>query len=153
MKNENYPYGWHSLSIISYVALTYFLGVVLNSRGFDLDQVRTFDIIIISIGTFRITRMLVYDKVFKFFRDWIRSLAHISIFNSVKEILSCPWCAGVWAAWFAFAIYFLLPYGNILVFLFAISAIGTFLQFVTNLIGIKAKETQDEIKYREKIRN
>lgn len=141
---------WNLLSSIVFVLLIVVVGFLLDKKGVALEDISVLSLVILMIATFRLTRIIVYDRVFKVFRDFIRSFEGSGIGDSMKAIITCPFCAGVWVALFVVACYFLIPYGNFFVYVMAISGAGTYIQLTINYIGLAADEKQmDVIKKRE----
>jgi len=141
---------WNLLSSIIFVLLIVVVGFLINQKGIILEDISVLTLIILMIATFRLTRIIVYDRVFKVFRDIIRSFEGSGIGDSMKAIITCPFCAGVWVALFVVACYFLIPFGDFFVYIMAIAGVGTYIQLTINYIGLAADEKQmDLIKKRE----
>ncbi|MDG4656617.1 DUF1360 domain-containing protein [Ectobacillus antri] len=83
-----------------------------------------FVLIIFAFAVFRLTRLLVYDKITRFIRapfiDEIQVQEGDSLVTYTKikgkglqhwigELLSCYWCTGVWATAFLLLCYYLMP--------------------------------------------
>ena len=80
---------------------------------------------IFSCATFRLTRLIVYDKITAFLRRPFIEEVHInepdgtvSTYMKVKgkgiqkwigELLSCYWCTGVWVSAFLLLLYYFVP--------------------------------------------
>ena len=60
--------------------------------------------------------------------------------------ITCPWCAGVWAALIITAIYYLVPFGQLLTILFAVSGIASFIVILVNFFGLSTEEKQHRVK-------
>ena len=120
-----------------------------------------FDFVLITLATFRLTRLFVYDKITQFVRDlflrkeilegnpgeWVM-VRHAYVrgpFRTISELLACPWCFGVWAAATVAFFYFLTPYAWWPILVLAIAGVGTFLQLLSNMIGWKAEELKDKV--------
>jgi hypothetical protein len=97
----------------------------INAFGKSISQLGWSDTILLSLATYRLARMIVYEKVFSLFRYFIGKKISSPLGMSLNYLITCPWCTGVWVALFLFDIYFLVPYGNILVYLLAIAGIAT----------------------------
>jgi hypothetical protein len=79
------------------------------------------DFILLFIASFRLTRLLVYDKITAFIRRPFHreaeevlpdgsTLSYIEIKGTglqkwIGELLSCYWCTGIWCSGFLFLIY------------------------------------------------
>lgn len=101
------------------------------------------DIIIISLATFRITRLVTSDKIFAFVRSWFMDTDESGLESkpkggprrTVAEIIECLWCTGLWAALLVTALYFAADVGRFFVVILAIAAVGSFLQNFSHMIG------------------
>ncbi len=137
---------WNIVSTFVFIALVVLAGTLLIDAGVDIRNITAFEFLLIAISTYRMTRMLVYDRVFKLIRDMIRLMEGTGFGDSLKAIVTCPWCAGVWIALFNTTVYFLIPFGDIFVTLMAIAGIATLFQLSVNFIGLKADEKQFDLK-------
>lgn len=137
---------WNVVSMFVYVLLIIVLGALLNARGISAEDISVFELLLICIATYRMTRLIVYDRIFKLFRDISRSFENNGFGASVKTILTCPWCAGVWISLFNVAIYLLVPLGHLFIYIMAIAGIATFFQLGVNILGMVAEEKQMDIR-------
>ena len=114
---------------------------------------------ILSLATFRITRLFVYDKITSFFREQFYN-ARVTKTGTILEkpvtgarrtladLLSCPWCFGVWAGTMVVFFYELTPYAWYPILILAISGVGSTLQIFVNMIGWKAEQLKNEVEGR-----
>jgi hypothetical protein len=137
---------WNFIATLFYVLLIVLLGFGLKHKGIDINQIRIWEVFVLALASYRLTRILVFDKIFKFFRDFIRSKSKLYVFYVVKEILGCPWCAGVWVALVNVTMYFLVPFGNLFVYLLAIAGIASFFVIFVNYFGLSVEEKQHIVK-------
>jgi len=137
---------WNFLATIVYIVFVVLLGYSLKQKGIQIEQIRIWEVFLLALATYRLTRILVFDKIFKFFRDFVRAKSQLQVFYVVKEILGCPWCAGVWVALVILAIYFLVPYGNLFIYLLAIAGIASFFVIFVNFFGLSVEEKQHTVK-------
>jgi hypothetical protein len=120
-----------------------------------------FDLALLVLATFRLTRLFVYDKITRFLRDMFQHADEtyteegITYFKKSErtggplrtayELLICPWCFSIWASLFVTYAYFIrkdifwLP-----ILIFAISGVATGLQVVVNMIGWKAENEKKD---------
>lgn len=150
MKQTNTEKIWNVVSMFVYVLLLIALGTLLNARGIGVDSISVFELLLICIATYRMTRLMVYDRIFKLFRDISRSFENSGFGASVKTILTCPWCAGVWISLFNVAIFFLVPFGHLFIYIMAIAGVATFLQLGVNIMGMFADEKQMDVREKRK---
>jgi len=137
---------WNFMATVFYILLIVLLGYGLKRKGINIEQIRIWEVFLLALASYRLTRILVFDKIFKFFRDFFRSKSKVYVFSVVKEILGCPWCAGIWVALLNVAIYFLVPYGKIFIYLLAIAGIASFFVIFVNYFGLQVEEKQHVVK-------
>jgi len=109
------------------------------------------DLLLITLATFRMIRLFVYDRITAFFREQFWDVNQVGagevVFTkplrgprrALADLLSCPWCFGVWAAAMTTFFYLLTPYTFYIVLFLAIAAVATFIQILANMIGWKAE--------------
>jgi Protein of unknown function (DUF1360) len=93
--------------------------------------------VILFLGSFRITHLFVYDKIFEFVRkpffdeQLIDHEVYLTPKNFIGQLLSCQWCTGFWVAIVITALYLFFPTITIIVLLaFAIAGAASILQAV-----------------------
>lgn len=124
--------------------------VVLLYRYFDSSgamqafySLTIFDIVIISLATFRFIRLIAFDKIFSFGRaifhntlpDGTMVKPPKGFRRAMAELLECSWCVGVWAALLVLTFYIISPLGRFFALILAIAALGTFFQVVSKRVG------------------
>ena len=119
-----------------------------------LSEMTPFHFILISLATFRLTRLMVADFIMQWFRDlfmkkivvhddvanvdYVRVEKHsVGFRRIVADLLGCPWCVGVWMAFIALLAYYLavsgiLPATWVIIYVFALAGSG---EFAYALIG------------------
>jgi hypothetical protein len=146
MKTSKTEQVWNVLSMIVFVLLLIAAGILFIRSGIDITRITWGDLILISIATYRMIRLLVYDRIFKLVRDFIRSFEGTGLGDSLKTIITCPWCAGVWISLFNIAIFYLVPFGQLFIYVMSIAGIATFLQLGSNIAGLVAEDKQMEVR-------
>lgn len=136
--------------MLVFVLLLIVLGIQLQEKGILIENISLFDLLLICIATYRMTRLIVYDRIFKLVRDIIRSFEGTGIGDSVKSIITCPWCAGVWISLFNVAIFYLIPFGVLFIYVMAIAGIATIFQLSVNILGMLAEEKQMDVREKRK---
>lgn len=124
-------------------------------RGVLPVHIPAFDFFIITLAIFRLTRLFVYDKIMRFFREWFMQKKVIQtnmgemvelagyprgIRRTISELLACPWCTGVWVSlpvFYAYAMY--QSWAWYAIFVLALSGAATIIQLTANLIGWQAE--------------
>ncbi len=150
-------YFWNIIFTLFFLCLVFMGTVILESEAYKVYAELTFvDFALITLASFRVIRLMVYDKITAFFReqfyDVVEQKGKILLVKpahgprrTLADLLTCPWCFGVWATATIGFFYLLTPYAFFPVLLLALSAVATFLQLLTNLIGWKAEQTKNEV--------
>jgi hypothetical protein len=108
-------------------------------RGGFLVSVSPFDAIMMMFATFRITRLVVYDRITLWFREFFtdRKSAFMTV---VADLLQCPWCIGIWAALAVVFFYFVYVWAWSVIFFLALAGAGSLLQVISNAVGWRAEQ-------------
>jgi len=130
MKVQTQEKLFNTLSIIIFAALAIGSGYLFEQRGFRLDSIQLWEVALMVLAAFRLTRLVVYDRIFRLPRELVAAFPDSGIMVSIRSLLTCPWCAGVWSALIAFWFQFLIPYTKYLNFLLAMAGVATFLLIV-----------------------
>ena len=146
---------WNALlSALFAVLLGLSIWYVYTTHGVFPSAISLFDALLISLATFRITRLVVYDKITRFFREWFVQKKEINregllfieltpykngILRSIHDLLQCPWCIGVWVALVVVFCYSEFPWTWYVVFVLAVAGVGSLMQIIANFIGWKAE--------------
>ena len=117
----------------------------------SLHDISPFTFVILSLAAFRITRLFVYDKITAFFREqfYDAKVLKTGIIlekpksgprRTLADLMSCPWCFGMWSAALVIFFFELTTYAWYPILMLAISAMGTFIQILANMVGWKAEQ-------------
>lgn len=130
--------------------------IILQSESrIPLDELALVDYVLITLASWRLTRLFVYDLITKFFREQFWDVKKMSKGyelekpktgprRTLADLMDCPWCFGVWATAMVMFFYLMTPYAIFPVVLLALSAVATFLQLLTNMVGHKAEQLKKE---------
>ncbi|EMA6345037.1 DUF1360 domain-containing protein [Bacillus cytotoxicus] len=109
--------------------------------------------IIFAFAAFRLTRLIVYDKITAFLRaPFIEELeitepdGSVSTYTKVRgkglqkwigELLSCHWCTGIWVSAFLICLYVLFPHvAEIVLCILGIAGLAACIEtMVSRMIG------------------
>lgn len=141
---------WNFWATFFFVVCLVGLGFALEYKGITMKDFTVGNIALMILASYRLTRILVFDKIFKLFRDFFRSRQRLYVFYVVKEIITCPWCAGIWVALVIIALYFLVPFGDLFIVLLSISGIASFIVVLVNFLGLSTEEKQYNMKEKTK---
>jgi hypothetical protein len=114
-----------------------------------------------AFAAFRITRLIVYDKIARWFRElfadtreyekdgvaWIEVRPYGSgLRHTIHDLLQCPWCIGFWSALIIAFCYFIFPWAWFVIFFLALAGAGSILQVAANAVGWKAELLKNDAK-------
>ena len=133
---------WNFWATLFYLLCLVALGFALKRKGIDRASFTLGNLSLMVLATYRLTRILVFDKIFKLVRDFFRSHQRLYPFFVIKEIITCPWCAGVWVSLVIVAVFFLVPFGELFVVLLSISGVASFIVILVNYLGLSTEEKQ-----------
>lgn len=156
MKNDQHF--WYAMySIFFIVVATVMIWSLHKTNGALPTSIPLFDLGLLVLATFRLTRLFVYDKITYFLRDMFQHAEEeytqegVTYFKKTErtrgplrvayELLICPWCFSIWAGLLVTYAYFLrtdLFWFPILIF--AISGVATAIQIFVNMIGWVAED-------------
>jgi hypothetical protein len=153
-------YFWNVVFSLVFLAFLFMGTVILDGEAYKTyESLTTVDFALMVLATFRLTRLFVYDKITAFFREQFSDAVETKDgYTLVKpargprrtlaDLLSCPWCFGMWAAGTVAFFYLLTPYAFFVVLILALGALGSLLQILANLIGWKAEELKMDVESR-----
>lgn len=113
-----------------------------------------FDFVLMSLAAFRITRLVVYDKITRWFRELFvqrrvfeqdgKTFVEVQPFErgfrrTISELLACPWCIGFWSALIIAFAYFMFPWAWFVILFLALAGAGSFVQITANAVGWTAE--------------
>ena len=117
------------------------------------------DYTLMTLATFRLVRFFVYDKITAFFREQFYDVSEgrqgttlvkpeSGPRRTLADLMSCPWCFGIWASATVTFFYLLTPHAFYPVMLLAIGAVASLLQVLANMIGWKAEQLKQDVESR-----
>ncbi len=127
--------------------------IILETESYrDVASLTLIDFALVALASHRLIRLFVYDAITKFFREQFydttqNKRGEVVLVKpshgprrTLADLLSCPWCFGIWAAATVTFFYLLTPYAYVPVVILAIASVASTLQLLTNLIGHKAEQ-------------
>lgn len=158
---------WNFLaSVVFVVALIVAMHEVWGEHGGAFPHaVPVFDAILMAFASFRITRLIVYDKIARWFRElfakreeyvedgvtYVRiSSYQYGLRHTIYDLLQCPWCIGFWSALVIAFCYFIFPWAWFFIFFLALAGAGSLIQIIANGIGWRAENLKMEAHERER---
>ena len=149
-------YFWNVVFGLFFLLLTVMGAIILQTESrIPFDKLTLTDFTLITLASWRLIRLFVYDNITKFIREQFYDVKKVGKgFTLVKpvtgprrtlaDLFSCPWCFGVWSAASVTFFYLVSPFSYYFVLFLAISAVATFLQLLTNMIGWQAEKLKAE---------
>ncbi len=140
--------GWNIAAMFAFVIITALcFSIVYGGFGRrTLMAFGAFDIAILALATFRVIRLITYDKIFAPIRDFFMDEQDGSLVKPagglrrlMAELIECMWCTGLWGALLVITLYGASSFGYYFVIVLAISAAGSFLQNVSRAVAKHAE--------------
>lgn len=130
---------WDIYFSVFFILLVYIAFRIIVLSGTPPQSVSPWDAFLMMLATFRLTRLIVYDSITKWFRDFFEDAQPYSLTGTLKTLINCPWCMGLWFAAVVAAAYFYAPFLWFFIFVLALGGAATFVQLITNFIGWNAE--------------
>jgi hypothetical protein len=134
MNNERKHQAWNFWSAFAFFALVVGMGYLLEKKGVDIKEITFREAVVIVLASYRMTRILVFEKIFKYLRDVLKRREDNYFIGTLSSIITCPWCAGVWVTLVIIVFYYLVPYGDLLVYVLALAGIASLVILISNLL-------------------
>lgn len=141
-KNTPKQNAFNFASTFIFLVMLVATGYYMEKQGIDITDITVKEIAILILAIFRLTRIVVFEKIFKFLRDIVKSKDKIAIFRTLKTLMTCPWCSGVWMSLVVFVVYYLVPYGKLFVYILSISGLASLVVLFSNLLFLHVDEKQ-----------
>lgn len=150
-------YFWNFVFGLFFVLLIVMGAIILDTEArIAYAELTLVDYTLITLASWRLIRLFVHDALTKFIREQFYDVQKVGKgFNLVKppsgprrtlaDLFSCVWCFGMWSAASVTFFYLLFPIVQYFVIFLAISAVATFLQILTNMIGWQAEKLKMEV--------
>ncbi|NCU18924.1 DUF1360 domain-containing protein [Pallidibacillus pasinlerensis] len=114
-------------------------------------ELTVWEFVLIALATFRLTRLIVFDKITEFVRkpfieevEEINEHGEIEFYIETKgsglrkwigELLSCHWCTGMWVSIFLILFYLYFPfYAQIAILILAVAAVAAIIELIIGLL-------------------
>jgi len=153
-------YFWNLVFSIVFLIFIFMGSVILEGEAYkSIGDLTLVDFVLMSLASFRLVRLMVYDKITAFFREQFYDLnttkTKVTLEKpatgprrTVADLLTCPWCFGVWATATVTFFYLLTPYALYPILILALSSVATLLQLFANMIGWKAEQLKQDVEGR-----
>ena len=150
-------YFWNFVFTIFFLILVVMGAIILETESrIRLTELSLTDYVLVTLASWRLTRLFVSDAITKFFREQFWDVVKVGKGLSLEkptvgprrtlaDLLSCVWCVGLWMSSTVIFFYLLTPYAIFPVAMLAVAAVASFLQIFANLVGHKAEQAKIEI--------
>lgn len=142
MLNERKHQAWNFWSAFVFFGAILLVGHLLNRAGIDIRDLTLKEAVLVILATYRMTRILVFEKILKHFRDALKRRENLYVIGTIHSMVTCPWCAGVWVTLIILVFYFLVPYGALLVYVLALAGLASMVILVSNLLHMYTERRQ-----------
>lgn len=142
MINERKHQAWNFWSAFAFFGLVVLMGFLLQKKGVDIREITLKEATVIILATYRMTRILVFEKIFKYLRDVLKRKEDYYLIGTLSSIITCPWCLGVWVTLAIIVFYYLVPYGDLLVYVLALAGIASLVILLSNLLHMATEGKQ-----------
>lgn len=150
-------YFWNIVFLIFFIVLVTLGAIILETESrIPLSELSLVDYVLITLASWRTTRLFVSDNITKFFREQFFDVVKagrgyqlekpkVGPRRTLADLMTCPWCFGIWATAMVTFLYLITPYAVYPVVFLALGAVATFLQLLSNLVGNKAEKQKAEL--------
>ena len=140
--NERKHQAWNFWSVFVFFGAVVLVGFLLEEKGVDIRELSFKEAVVIILASYRMTRILVFEKIFKYFRNVLKKREDLYVIGTLHAIITCPWCAGVWVTLIIVVFYFLVPYGSLLVYILALAGLTSMVILISNLLHMYTEGRQ-----------
>lgn len=150
-------YFWNILFLLLYVWVLMAMLVTLDEHAYkSYTELSLFDLTLLALASFRVTRLFVYDSMTKFIREQFLDVKTVrgkevvqkpegGMRRTLADLVCCPWCFGIWATTCVVFFYLLTPLAYLPILILALAGVATFLQLCANVVGWKAEQLKREV--------
>ena len=142
MRSERKHQAWNFWSAFAFFGLVVLVGYLLEKKGINIEEVTLKESIVIILASYRMTRILVFEQIFKYFRDVLKKREDLYLIGTLYSIITCPWCAGVWVTLTIIVFYYIVPFGNLLAYVLALAGIASIVILYSNMMHMKTEHKQ-----------
>ena len=148
-------YFWNFVFGFFFFVLVVMGAIILEGEArLQWTDLTTVDYVLMTLAIWRLTQLFVYDSITKFFREQFWDIKKVGKGyqlekppfgprRTLADLLSCPWCIGLWMAATVLFFYLLTSYAVFPVALLALASVASFLQLLSNLLGQKTEQIKN----------
>lgn len=149
-------YFWNIVFILFYIGLLTMAIIILDTEAYKTyADLTLFDLALITLASFRVTRLFVYDSMTRFLREQFYDTKAVrnkvtlvkptvGPRRTLADLIGCPWCFGIWATTCVVFFYLLTPHAYLPILILAIAGVVSVLQLFANALGWKAEQLKND---------
>jgi hypothetical protein len=138
-------YFWSFVFSVFFVILVIMGAIILETEArLDWVDLTTVDYVIMLLASWRLTRLFVYDNITRFVREQFLDVVKAGPRRLLADLFACPWCMSIWTSALVVFLYVLTEYAVFPLVLLGLSAVVSFLQIGTNLLGHNAERAKQQ---------
>ena len=133
---------WNFSSVFFFFALLAGAGYLFSKAGIDIRDITFKESVVIILAIYRLTRIVVFEQIFRFLRNSLKRRKDLYLIGTIHDIVTCPWCSGVWVSLIILVFYYLVPYGDLMTYVLALAGVASLLILFSNLIHMWTENKQ-----------
>ena len=149
-------YIWSVVFSVFFLILVIMGAIILDTEArIAWVDLTTVDYLIMLLASWRLTRLFVYDNITRFVREQFKDVVKVGRGYRLEtpktgprrllsELFDCPWCTSIWTSTVVVFLYLLTEFAVFPFVLLGMSAIVSFLQIGTNLLGHSAERAKQQ---------
>ena len=149
-------YFWNFVFSVFFIILVVMGAIILETESrILLADLELVDYALITLASWRLVRLFVYDAITKFIREQFWDVKKVGRKyqlekpktgprRTMADLFDCPWCLSVWTTALVMFVYLLTPYAVFPGVFLALSSVATFLQLMSSAVGHKAEQLKRE---------
>lgn len=136
---------WNLAFSLFFILLMYWGYTIVTTFDGVPRSVSVWDATLMTLATFRLTRLAVYDSITRWVRDFFDDAKEFTFFGTIKTLVNCPWCMALWFALIVATAYFTSPFLWFFIFVLALGGAASFIQIVANGVGWSAEHRKKKV--------
>lgn len=140
---------WNTVFSLFFIVLVVLGITYLAGVGRIFYDVPIRDVVLMALAIFRLVRLMTYDHITQFIRDWFANAPKNSFGHTVGQLINCPWCTGLWFSFIIVFFYFASIYSWPVILILSLAALASFLQILANSIGWSAEMKKQQVTGKE----
>lgn len=136
---------WNTLFGLFFAAIVLKGSFWLYTTGALDREVTAGEFTLMALAIFRLVRLSSYDVVTQFIRDGLAKGKPGTFVGTLSQLIHCPWCAGLWFAFFVVFAFYATPIAYAVILVLALAGVASFIQVLSNLIGWNAEGKKRDV--------